>query len=87
MRFNLRVVGRSGDNTHTEAPMGKTGYDIRLQLVSDARDHLLHNYHQRRDIEQRKAELESRAPAEVPLPTAAEITALAEQLYAFVEAK
>lgn len=59
-------------------------YDIRQGLISQAQDLLLQDWHQKMDIEKRRAELESRAPNPVPPVTASDIVKTAEELYQFV---
>jgi hypothetical protein len=65
-----------------------TGYDIRYNLLNDARCMLYEKWH--KDIEniRHNAGVKSEAIGNLPpAPTAAEIKALAEELYEFVQRK
>lgn len=67
--------------------MGSNGYEIRHAVLNEARDLLMQEWHQKIDIERRAAELDNRAPKEVPVPTVAEITRVASEMYVFVQKK
>lgn len=61
-----------------------SAFEIRQNMIVQAKDILLEDYHQRRENEIRKSELESRAPNYVHPPSSAEILKLATELYSFV---
>jgi hypothetical protein len=66
--------------------MAQSGYEIRYSILNDARHMLYEKWHQ--DIEhiRRNQDVTKLAPAEMPPPpTAAQIKALAEELYEFVQ--
>jgi hypothetical protein len=65
-----------------------TGYDIRYSLLNDAKGMLFEKWH--RDVEtiRHNASIRNSAVETLPAPpTAAEIKALAEELYEFVQRK
>jgi len=65
-----------------------TGYDIRYNLLRDAKTILFEKWHQECDVLRRNADLGQRQLEPCPpAPTAAEIKALAEDLYEFVQRK
>ena len=65
-----------------------TGYDIRYNLLNDAKGILFEKWHQECDVLRRNADLGQRQlESYPPAPTAAEIKALAEELYEFVQRK
>jgi len=65
-----------------------TGYDIRYSLLNDAKSMLFDKWHRECDRIRRNADLGQRQLEPLPAePTAAEIKALAEDLYEFVQRK
>lgn len=65
-----------------------TGYDIRYNLLNDAKNILFEKWHQECGVIRRNADLGQRQLEPLPpAPTAAEIKALAEDLYEFVQRK
>ena len=65
-----------------------TGYDIRYNLLNDAKNILFEKWNQECSVLRRNADLGQRQLEPVPpAPTAAEIKALAEDLYEFVQRK
>ena len=65
-----------------------TGYDIRYNLLNDAKGMLFEKWHQECEVLKRNAYLGQRKlDPYPPAPTAAEIKALAEELYEFVQRK
>jgi hypothetical protein len=65
-----------------------TGYDIRYNLLNDAKGMLFEKWHQECEVLKRNADLGQRKlDPYPPAPTAAEIKALAEDLYEFVQRK
>ena len=67
--------------------MGTNGYEIRHGLLSEARDTLMQEWHQKWDVELRTAEREDRAPTTIDLPSTGEILKLATEWYDFVQTK
>jgi hypothetical protein len=65
--------------------MTVSGYELRTQLLIEAKNMLMDDYSTRREVEFRNAERESRASKTIPLPASAEIVKLAEELYEFVQ--
>ena len=65
-----------------------TGYDIRYNILNDAKNILFEKWHEQCSLLKRNADLERRL-LEIypPAPSAAEIKALAEELYEFVQRK
>jgi len=63
------------------------GYDIRYNILNDAKSILFEKWHEQCSFLKRNADLERRLLEPVPGPTAAEIKALAEELYEFVQRK
>ncbi len=65
-----------------------TGYEIRHSLLNEAREMLFTTWHQECDRARRNADLGQRQLEPLPsAPTAADIKALAEDLYEFVQRK
>jgi hypothetical protein len=65
-----------------------TGYDIRYNLLNDAKGMLFEKWHQECEVLKRNADLGQRKlDPYPPAPSAAEIKALAEDLYEFVQLK
>ena len=66
-----------------------TGYDIRYNLLNDARNMLFTEWHQKCEVTRRNYDLkQSVIDIEMPAaPSAAQIKALAEDLYEFVQRK
>ena len=65
-----------------------TGYEIRHSLLNEAKNILFEKWHAECEIIQRNAELAKQPiSAFPPGPNAAEIKALAEDLYEFVQRK
>jgi hypothetical protein len=65
-----------------------TGYDIRYNLLNDAKNILFEKWHEECRVLTRNADLGQRQLEPLPsAPTAAEIKALAEDLYEFVQRK
>ena len=65
-----------------------TGYEIRHSLLNEAKDILFEKWHQECEVLKRNADLGQRKlDPYPPAPTAAEIKALAEELYEFVQRK
>lgn len=65
-----------------------TGYDIRYNLLSDARNMLYEKWNREIEVVRYNAGVKNEALGAVPAaPTAAEIKALAEDLYEFVQRK
>lgn len=59
-------------------------YEIRLELLKEARDHLMTQWHRQMDWESNNAQADH--PAEpIPVPTAEDILRLAGQFKAFVD--
>lgn len=65
--------------------MTVSGYELRTQLLVEAKNMLMDDYSTRREVEFRNAERESRSFQTIPLPTSAEIIKLAEELYEFAQ--
>ena len=65
-----------------------TGYDIRYNLLNDAKNMLLEQWHEECSTLRHNANL-AQVPlgSSPPVPTAAQIKALAEELYEFVQSK
>lgn len=68
--------------------MAQSGYEIRYNLLNDAKNMLFEQWHETCSTIRRNADLASQ-PIGVfpPAPTADEIKALAEELYEFVQRK
>lgn len=64
-----------------------TGYEIRHALLNDARDFLMHEWHQKREVENQTAQFEQRPPKVIPLPSFVEVKELAVEMYDFVKTK
>lgn len=64
-----------------------TGYDIRYNILAQAKDMLFEKWHKAMDLEEIAADLEKRPPKLIPPPTVDEIKATAESLYDFVQKK
>jgi hypothetical protein len=65
-----------------------TGYDIRYSVLNDAKNILFEKWHEQCSLLRRNADLECRLLEPYPpAPSAAEIKALAEELYEFVQHK
>lgn len=65
-----------------------TGYDIRYNLLNDAKNMLFEQWHEQCSTLRRNADLAQQPLGEFPAaPTSAEIKALAEDLYEFVQRK
>jgi hypothetical protein len=65
-----------------------TGYDIRYNILNDARSTLFEQWHRECDRIRRNADLGQRQLEPLPnAPSAAQIKALAEELYEFVQRK
>jgi hypothetical protein len=65
-----------------------TGYDIRYNILNDAKNILFEKWHEQCSLLKRNADLErSQLEPYPPAPSAAEIKALAEELYEFVQRK
>jgi hypothetical protein len=81
------VVSNTVIHTHTEQKMA-TGYDIRYNVLNDAKNILFEKWHEQCNLLRRNADLaRSLLEPYPPAPTAAEIKALAEELYEFVQRK
>lgn len=65
--------------------MTVSGYELRTQLLVEAKNMLMDDYSTRREVEFRNAERASRSFQTIPLPTSAEIIKLAEELYEFAQ--
>lgn len=63
------------------------GYELRAQLLSEARDFLLHGYFHAVEAERHRAELMKTAMQTIALPNQDEILALATKWYSFVQTK
>lgn len=61
------------------------GYEIRLQLMHEAKDTLMQEWHHRCEVEQASAKHEQRPPVVIPAPDVSEIVKLAEALYVFIQ--
>jgi hypothetical protein len=73
---------------HTGEKTMATGYDIRYNILNDARSTLFEQWHRECDRIRRNADLGQRQLEPLPsAPTAAQIKALAEELYEFVQRK
>jgi len=65
-----------------------TGYDIRYNILRDAREHLLEEWHAKRELAREASDTDPPKPVKfIPIPTADEIKKLAEELYEFVQCK
>lgn len=65
-----------------------TGYDIRYNLLNDAKNMLFEQWHEECSTLRHNANLMQKPlGAYPPVPTAAQIKALAEELYEFVQRK
>jgi len=65
-----------------------TGYDIRYSLLNDARGMLFEKWHQDIATARHNAGVKNEQISNLPeLPTAAQIKALADDLYEFVQRK
>jgi len=65
-----------------------TGYDIRYSILNDAKSILFEKWHEQCNLLRRNADLGQRQLEPYPpAPSAAEIKALAEELYEFVQRK
>ena len=62
-----------------------TGYELRSQLLIEAKNMLMSDYDARMAAEHLKAEKENRSVEVVPLPSPKDIIGLAEQFYEFVQ--
>ncbi len=62
-----------------------SGYEIRQQIVVEARQHLMDEFFHKVAVEESMALKEGRAMKSVTAPTPEEIIALAEKLYVFVK--
>lgn len=65
--------------------MTVSGYELRTQLLIEAKNMLMDDYQTRREAEFRNSERESRAYRTIPLPAPAEIIRLAEEFYEFAQ--
>lgn len=65
--------------------MGSNAYEIRNQVLSDAKDIVLSDWHYRCDLERQTASLEQRPAKAIDRPSVEEILKVAEGLYAFVK--
>lgn len=63
------------------------GFEIRHALLNEARDFLMHEWHQKCDVENQTAQFEQRPPKMVPPPSFAKIKELAIEMYDFVKTK
>jgi hypothetical protein len=65
-----------------------TGYDIRYNLLNDAKNMLFEQWHEECSTLRRNADLDRQPLGSFPpAPTASQIKALAEELYEFVQRK
>lgn len=65
-----------------------TGYDIRYNLLNDAKNMLFEQWHEEcSTLRHNAAVAQLPLPSYPPVPTAAQIKALAEELYEFVQRK
>ena len=65
-----------------------TGYDIRYSLLNDAKNMLFEKWHHEVETHRYNATSKNEVMGQLPAsPTAAEIKALAEDLYEFVQRK
>ena len=79
-----RVTPHRGEDTH----MAQSGYEIRYNLLNDAKGILFEKWHEECSRVRRNADLGQRQLEPLPAaPTVAEIKALAEDLYEFVQRK
>ena len=67
--------------------MSASGYEIRHSLLCEARGMAYEQWHAAIAVEQRTAELENRAPKNIPAPSVDEIKNIAESMYEFVQNK
>lgn len=65
--------------------MTVSGYELRTQLLIEAKNMLMDDYQTRREAEFRNADRESREYRTVALPAPADIVSLAEKLYEFAQ--
>jgi hypothetical protein len=64
-----------------------TAYELRYKVLVDAKEMLLMAYDRKCSRSDGEYERTNTLPLEVPLPTAADIIKLAEELYVFVKNK
>jgi hypothetical protein len=64
-----------------------SGYEIRHALLNEARDLLMHEWHEKCNIERDTAQFEQRPPRLVPSPSFRQIKELAVEMYDFVKTK
>ena len=65
-----------------------TGYDIRYNILRDAREHLMEEWRAKMELAREEAEGDPpRHVKIIPVPTAEDIKKLAEELYEFVQCK
>lgn len=64
-----------------------SGYDIRYNVLRDAKDMLYEQWRMHCDMEFRRSDFENRSPTPVVAPTSEDIVKLADSLYAFVKKK
>ena len=64
-----------------------TGYDIRYDILVQAKDLATEKWHTAMEVEKMTADLEKRAPKLLPFPTVDEIKSIADSLYQFVQKK
>jgi len=64
-----------------------SGYELRYNILCQARDILFDNWHSKRECENAAATFENRAPRNIDPPTVEEIKQTAESLYQFVLVK
>ena len=66
--------------------MAQSGYEIRYSLLNDARNMLYEKWHQDIELIRRNHDIDRKPIESMPNPpTAAQIKALAEELYEFVQ--
>jgi len=65
--------------------MSSSGYEIRHQLLMEAKEILFERWHTEMDIERLSAERENRSPVMLPCPAIEDIKRTAESLYEFVQ--